>query len=52
MDMFLEVLIGVVLMTVLIVVLGPALWSSRLSITEEQKQWEQQGKKKGPKSGG
>ncbi|MFP2904906.1 hypothetical protein ACLESD_07595 [Pyxidicoccus sp. 3LFB2] len=41
MNMFLEVLIGVVVMTFLIVVFGPALWSSRLSITEQQKQWEQ-----------
>ncbi len=46
MDMFLEVLVGVALMTVLIVVLGPALWSSRLSITEKQKQWEEQGRKR------
>ncbi|WP_164019550.1 hypothetical protein [Pyxidicoccus trucidator] len=44
--MFFEVLVGVVLMTVLIVVLGPALWSSRLSITEEQKHWEKRDEKR------
>ncbi|MCY1023882.1 hypothetical protein [Pyxidicoccus sp. MSG2] len=44
--MFFEVIVGVVLITLLIVVLGPALWSSRLSITEKQKHWEQQGKKR------
>ncbi|MBZ4420216.1 hypothetical protein [Myxococcus sp. RHSTA-1-4] len=44
--MLVELLIGVVLMTALIVVLGPALWSSRLSITEEQKQWEEQSRKR------
>lgn len=50
MNMFFEVIVGVVVITLLIVVLGPALWSSRLSITEKQKQWEQQGKKR-PGSG-
>ena len=44
--MFLELLVGILVMTLLIVVFGPALWSSRLSLTEEQKQWEKQGEKR------
>lgn len=44
--MFWESLIGVLVMTLLIVVLGPALWSSRLSLTEEQKELERRTKKK------
>lgn len=44
--MFLELLIGVVVLTLIIVVFGPSLWSSRLSITEDQKQWEKQSKKR------
>jgi hypothetical protein len=44
--MFVELLIGIAVMTLLIVVFGPALWSSRLSLTESQKQWEQQTQKR------
>ena len=49
--MFMEMLIGVILLTILIVVLGPALWSSRLSLTEKQKEWERQSQEKRPGAG-
>jgi hypothetical protein len=46
MNMFWVSLIGIVVLFLLVVVLGPALWSSRLSLTEEQKELERRSKKK------
>lgn len=37
MDMIWELMIGTVLLTLLIVVMTPAMWSSRLSLREKQK---------------
>ncbi|MCK8499957.1 MULTISPECIES: hypothetical protein [Myxococcus] len=45
MDMIWELMIGTVLLTLLIVVMTPAMWSSRLSLREKQKKPEGQGPK-------
>ena len=44
MGMFWESLIGIAVLFILVVVLGPALWSSRLSLTEDQKELERRSK--------
>ncbi len=44
--MFWVSFIGIVVLFLLVVVLGPALWSSRLSLTEEQKELERRSKHK------
>lgn len=46
MNMFWEFVIGIAVMSLLVVVLTPALWSSRLSLTEDQKDLERRSKKK------
>ncbi len=44
--MFWVSFIGIVVLFLLVVLLGPALWSSRLSLTEEQKELERRSKQK------
>lgn len=44
--MFWELFIGIAVIFVLVVVLGPGLWSSRLSLTEDQKELERRSNKK------
>jgi hypothetical protein len=46
MNMFWVSFIGIVVLFLLVVLLGPALWSSRLSLTEEQKELERRSKQK------
>ena len=46
MSMFWEFVIGIGVLFVLVVVLGPGLWSSRLSLTEKQKDLERRSKLK------
>lgn len=48
--MFWESVVGIGVLTLLVVVMGPAFWSSRLSLSEKQKQLEKQGEQR-PKSG-
>ena len=46
MNLFWELVIGIAVLFLLVVVLGPGLWSSRLSLTEKQKELERRSRKK------